>query len=98
MAQFLSGLSEPNGLDPEVPVRVTVPVEFGGLAMSELHSRRGCVRDMNVQQRTVSIRASLPASEYAGPENAIAVGTQNRGRVEHEPQTDLIDEMRQLHS
>jgi translation elongation factor EF-G len=42
---------------------------------------------MDVQSGMVLIRASLPSSEYTGLENAIAVGTKNRGRVENDTQT-----------
>lgn len=86
MARILDGVSEPrppNEPDPEVAICITVPEEFAGLSMGELQFRRGGVTGMDAQSGVVLIRASLPASEYEGLENAIAAGTQHRGRVEH---------------
>lgn len=85
MARVLSGVSEPNQPepDPELPIRVIVPEEFAGLAMSELQSRRGCVTGLDVQSGVAFIRGSLPSSEYDAFDTAITVSTQHRGRVEY---------------
>jgi translation elongation factor EF-G len=50
--------------------------------MTELSSRRGFIKGIDVQTRNALIRASLPAEEYDGLEKAMDEGTQHRGRIE----------------
>jgi elongation factor G len=69
-------------------IRVTVPEEFVGASMGELSARRGYVTSIDVQSGDVSIRATLPASEYNALVEAIAAMTQRRGRIKREPPTE----------
>ena len=66
----------------EITVQLVVPEEFAGSSMSELQSRRGLVTDMEVQDGNVSVRASLPISEYDELKKAILAATSGLGRVE----------------
>lgn len=88
MSPVPTGMSEPgqpDEPDAECALYIIVPEEFAGVSMSELNSRRGCVTGIDIETGSVSIRASLPKSEYSGLEKAITEGTQHRGRVEHAP-------------
>jgi translation elongation factor EF-G len=67
MPHVLSGVSDPgqpDGPQAEIAVYIIVPEEFLGVSMGELELRRGRVNGMDVESRSVLIRASLPASEY----------------------------------
>jgi translation elongation factor EF-G len=66
----------------EINIQLVVPEEFAGISMSELQSRGGLVTDMEVQDGNVSVRASLPSSEYGELRKAIFAATGGRGRVE----------------
>ena len=69
----------------EITVQLVVPEEFAGVSMTELQFRGGIVGEMEVHGGTVSIRASLPQSEYGKLREALRVATQGRGRVEGSP-------------
>jgi len=66
----------------EVTIQLVVPEEFAGSSMSELQSRRGLIMDMEVQDGSVSVHASLPISEYEELKKAIFAATSGLGRVE----------------
>ena len=75
-------VDEPAEPPSELSIHIIVPEEFAGMSMAELNSRRGLITGVDVQTGTALIRASLPASEYSGLEEAINEGTRHRGRVE----------------
>jgi translation elongation factor EF-G len=66
----------------EITIQLVVSEELAGISMSELQSRRGLVTDMEVQDGNVSVRASLPTSEYGELKKAILAATGGSGRVE----------------
>lgn len=85
MPRVLGGTSEPNPPEPneaEVAVQLNVPQDLAGMAMGELHTRRGQVKGMDVLADHVLIRASVPESEFDELRKAIDAGTQHRGGVE----------------
>jgi elongation factor G len=82
MPPVLGPVGEPAEPPSELSIHIIVPEEFAGMSMAELNSRRGLITGVDAQTGTVLIRASLPASEYGGLEEAINEGTRHRGRVE----------------
>jgi len=84
MTATLDGLAEPDEPDQppgELTVVVTVPEEFAGLSLQELITRNGRLTGMDVQEQSVAISATLPASQYNSLVEAIRVNLQGRGRV-----------------
>jgi translation elongation factor EF-G len=81
MPRVMSRLNEP-GQPAEITVCITVSEEFARTSVSAPESHRGCITDMEVKAGSVSIRATLPASTYAGLVEAIRRGTLRRGKVD----------------
>jgi translation elongation factor EF-G len=84
MGRILSEIREPDQPNSELGIRMTVPEEFAGASMGEFQSRGGYITDMDVQSGMVMVRGSLPAGEFQAFRDAIALATQQRGRVERE--------------
>ncbi len=83
MAGTRNGLAEPDEPDPlgEVEVLITVTEEFVGVSLYELAAREGVIVGMETQEQSVSINASLPASQCSILVEAIIARTNGRGRV-----------------
>ena len=78
----LDGLAEPDEPNPpseEVRVVITIPEEFTGVSLHELVAREGLIADMTTQGQSVTIHASLPASNYNALAEAIMMNTLGRG-------------------
>lgn len=75
-----SGQPEPEG--PDIGIEIICPKEFAGASMGQLQRQHGQVTGIDVQaDGSVLIRASLPSSEIAALEKAIAAATEHRGKV-----------------
>ncbi len=73
---------KPNRAAGEVSIRITVPEEFVGASQQELVARRGLITGMEAKGQSLVIHASLPVGEYDGLVEAIAAGTQGRGKID----------------
>lgn len=70
---------------PEIPIRIFVPEEFIGHAISEVNARRGSVTGMEGPGGGgFTIKATLPALEWEGLRDEIVSSTQGRGKAEVE--------------
>jgi translation elongation factor EF-G len=81
IAYGAADFDQPHDSD-DITIQLVVPEEFAGISMSELQSRRGLIMDMEVQDGSVAVRASLPISEYEQLKTAIFNATRGLGRIE----------------
>ncbi|HEY1271260.1 MAG TPA: hypothetical protein VGF08_04725 [Terriglobales bacterium] len=65
----------------ESTVVITVPEQFAGFAMGELRSSSGVIVNLNANQGTVTIDASLPGSRLEELAKIIAAATGGQGKV-----------------
>ena len=85
MAGTLNELAEPdesNQPSGEVRVVVTIPEEFTGISHHQLIAHGGLIADMTTHDQSVTVYASLPASNYRALVEAIMMNAQGRGTIE----------------
>jgi hypothetical protein len=70
---------------PEIAVMIIVPEEFVGFACAELAARQGMITGMDAPGGTITIRASLPASEFDSLHKVI-ISDVPYGRLERDTQ------------